>query len=96
MKIVNYLDVTFNLNDGTYEPYTKPNNKIKYIHKNSHCPPSVIRRIPLSIESWLSTLSFDKKIFQEAVAPYQKTCKILAIDTHSHINIPKTITTAPP
>ena len=73
MKIVNYLDVTFNLHDGTYEPYTKPNNKIKYIHKNSHCPPSVIRRIPLSIESWLSTLSFNKKIFQEAVAPYQKT-----------------------
>ena len=35
MKIVNYLDVTFNLNDGTYKPYTKPNNEIKYIHKNS-------------------------------------------------------------
>ena len=32
-KIVNYLDVTFNLNDGTYRPYTKPNNEIKYIHK---------------------------------------------------------------
>ena len=26
IKIVNYLDVTFNLNDGTYHPYTKPNN----------------------------------------------------------------------
>ena len=35
MKIVNYLDVTFNLNDGTYKPYTKPNNEIKYIHKDS-------------------------------------------------------------
>ena len=35
MKIVYYLDVTFNLNDRTYKPYTKPNNKIKYIHKNS-------------------------------------------------------------
>ena len=34
MKIVNYLDVTFNLNDGTYKPFTKPNNEIKYIHKN--------------------------------------------------------------
>ena len=26
MKIVNYLDVTCNLNDETYKPYTKPNN----------------------------------------------------------------------
>ena len=72
MKVVNYLDVTFNLNDGTYKPYTKPNNEIKYIHKNSNHPPSVIRQIPLSIESRLSTLSFNEKIFQEAVPPYQK------------------------
>ena len=40
MEIVNYLDVTFNLNDGTYKPYTKPNNEIKYIHKISHHPPT--------------------------------------------------------
>ena len=38
MKVVNYLDVTFNLNDGTYMSYTKPNNEIKYIHKNSNHP----------------------------------------------------------
>ena len=71
VKIVNYLDVTFNLNDGTCKPYTKPNIEIKYIHKNSNHPPSVIRQIPLSIESRLSTLSFNEKIFQEAVPPYQ-------------------------
>ena len=34
--------------------------------------PSVIRQIPLSIESRLSTLSFKEKIFQEASPPYQK------------------------
>ena len=73
MKIVNYLDVTFNLNDGTYKPYAKPNNEIKYIHKNSNHPPSVIRQIPLSIESRLSTLSFNEKIFQEAVTSYEKS-----------------------
>ena len=33
MKVANYLDVTFNLNDWTYKPYTKPNNGIKYIYK---------------------------------------------------------------
>ena len=72
MKVVNYLDVTFNLNNGTYKPYTKPNNKIKYIHKNSNHPQSVTRQIPLSIESRVSTLSFNEKIFQEEVPPYQK------------------------
>ena len=61
MKVVNYLGVTFSLNGGTYKPYTKPNNEIKYIHKNSNHPPNVIRQIPLSIESRLSTLSFNKK-----------------------------------
>ena len=72
MKVVSYLDVTFSLNDGTYKPYTKPNNEIKYIHKNSNHPPSVIRQTPVSIESRLSTLSFNEKIFQEAVPLYQK------------------------
>ena len=71
-NVGNYLDVTFNLNEGIYKPYTKPNNEIKYIHKNSNHPLSVIRQIPLSIESRLSTLSFNEKIFQEAVPPYQK------------------------
>ena len=93
-KIVNCLDVNFNLNDGTCKPYTKPNKEIKYIHKNSNHPPSVIRRIPLSIESRLSTL-LTKKFFKKQLPLTKKHCKILAIDTHSHINVPKTITTAP-
>ena len=43
VKVVNYLDVTFNLIvDRTYKAYTKPNNEIKYIHKNSNHP-SIIR-----------------------------------------------------
>ena len=72
MKIVIHLDVIFNLNNGTYKSYTKPNDEIKYMHKNSNHPPSVIRQIPLSIESRLSTLSFNEKIFQEEAPPYQK------------------------
>ena len=77
------------LNDGTNKLYIKPNNEIKYIHKNSNHPPNVIRRIPLSIESKLSILSFNKKIYQEAVPPYQNLLQILSIDTDSHINVLK-------
>ena len=72
MKIVNHLDVNFNLNDGTYKHYTKPSNEIKYIHEDSNDLPSVIRQILQSIESRLSTLSYDEKTFQEALPPYQK------------------------
>ena len=38
MKICNYLDVNFNLNNGTY---TKPNKEIKYLHRDSNHPQSV-------------------------------------------------------
>ena len=74
MKLVNYLDVTFNLNDGTYKPYTKPNNKIKYIERNSNHPPSVIPQIPLSIESTrLSTLYFNQKKYFKKQYPLPKS-----------------------
>ena len=32
LKVVIYLDVTFNLNDAFYRPYRKPNDKTNYIH----------------------------------------------------------------
>ena len=35
IKIVNYLDVTFSLNDSTYKPYKKPNLETKYIYVDS-------------------------------------------------------------
>ena len=35
LKILNYLDVTFNLKDGTFRPYYKPNDQIQYIHTES-------------------------------------------------------------
>ena len=50
MKIVNYLDITFNLNDGTYKPYSKPNENTNYINKESNHPPNVIKQLPTSIE----------------------------------------------
>ena len=61
MKIVNYLDVTFNLNDGTYRPYQKPDNIIQYIHVESNHPPNIIKQIPKTIEKRLSQLSSSEK-----------------------------------
>ena len=46
LKVVNYLGVTFNLNDGSYRPYRKPNDKTHYIHIQSDHPPSITKQLP--------------------------------------------------
>ena len=37
-KIVNYLDVTLNIKDGTFRPYHKPSDQMQYIHTESNHP----------------------------------------------------------
>ena len=71
MKIMNYLDVTLNLDDGTFRPYHKPNDEIVYIHSESNHPPSIIKQLPISIESRLCNISSSKEIFDESVKVYQ-------------------------
>ena len=78
MKIVNYLDVTFSLNDGTCKPYKKPNHETKYIYVDSDHPQSVIKQMPKSMAARLSSLSLSKEIFLEAAQSYKQnlaTCK---------------------
>ena len=75
LKIVNYLDITMNLNDGTYRPYRKPNDDITYIHCQSNHPPAIIKQLPLSIESRLRMISSSKEIFEESAKEYQDALK---------------------
>ena len=72
MKIVNYLDVSLNLNNSNYKPYQKPDNEILYIHKDSNHPPSILKQIPISIQKRISTLSSNETIFNESKEIYQK------------------------
>ena len=37
LKEVDFLDVTLNLQNGTYRPYNKPNDKLLYIHSSNSC-----------------------------------------------------------
>lgn len=71
-KIVNFLDVTLNLQDGTYKPYTKPANIPLYIHKSSNHPPSILKNIPLAINNRLSTISSNEKCFDSECKVYQE------------------------
>ena len=75
MKITNYLDITLNLNDGSYCPYRKPNKGNNYCDINSDHPLSIIKKIPRSTEKRLSILSSSKDIFQESTIYYEKCLK---------------------
>ena len=71
LKVVNYLDATFNLNDGSYKPYKKPNDETLYINAKSNHPPNIIKQLPISVEDRLRSLSSSKQIFDEAAPHYQ-------------------------
>ena len=45
LKVVDFLDATFNLSNGTYKPYKKPNKTLLYINTSSNHPPHVIKVI---------------------------------------------------
>ena len=69
LKSVDYLDVTFDLETGTYKPYSKPNNTIRYIDARSNHPPNIIKQLPKSISKRISSNSSTKEIFTNT-APY--------------------------
>ena len=71
LKVVDYLDVTFNLNDGSFKPYRKPNDETIYIDAKSNHPPNIIKQLPISVEDRLRSLSSSKRIFDEAARYYQ-------------------------
>ena len=54
LKVKTYIDVTFNLNDHSYQPYQKPNDETNYIHTQSDHPLSITNQLARSIEKRLS------------------------------------------
>ena len=71
-KCVDFLDVTLNLSNGKYMPYTKPNNTPLYINSKSTHPPVIIKNLPESINKRLSDISSDEEAFNRAAPTYQK------------------------
>ena len=70
---LDFPDVTLNLHKSTYQPFTKPNTTLLYVHRESNHPQSITRNIPAGINKQISTLSSDKVSFDQATAPYQET-----------------------
>lgn len=69
---VDYLDITLDIKNGTYSPYSKPNNIISYVNKKSNHPPNILSNIPESINKRLSTISTNQTIFNAAKPQYQQ------------------------
>ena len=75
MKTVNYLDVIFDLTNGTYCPYRKPNDHPQYINTKSNHPPNIIKQIPASINRRISDNSSSEDAFNKAKPVYDSALK---------------------
>ena len=80
-KVVNFLDVTLNLEHSTYRPYIKDNNKIIDVNTESNRPLSIIIQLPKSIELRLSQLLAKEEIFKNSITPYNEVKTPNAITT---------------
>ena len=69
---VDFLDVTLNIRTKAYKPFTKPGNRQLYVNRSSNHPPSVIKHIPKSIQSRLSTISSNESVFDNSKGIYEK------------------------
>ena len=85
MKTVNYLDVTFNLNSGTYHPYRKPNDQPLYINTKSNHPPRIIKQLPDNITRRISNLSCNEREFNKT----KPRPKILWTHAPPHLQQPR-------
>ena len=71
LKVVYFLDITFNLFNGTYKPYTKPNDNLLYVNTSSNHPPQIIKQLPTSTAKRLSKNSSIIEIFNSAKVEYK-------------------------
>ena len=51
---VDFLGVTFNLENNTYRPYKKPNDKLIYIDVSSNHPPQIKKQLTKIVSDRLS------------------------------------------
>ena len=75
VKTVDFLDITFNLNNGTYRLYKKPNDLLLYINKSSKHPPQIINQLPKTINERLSRNSFNEEVFNSSKYQYIKALR---------------------
>ena len=63
MKVVNFLDITFNLFENSFKPIHKDKQTPSYINAYPDYPRLIIRQIPNAVNIRINRLSSYKKIF---------------------------------
>ena len=71
----NFLGITFDLSNGTYKPYRKPNDEPLYINRHSNHPPPIIRELSISVNKRINHYHATKKIFYNAAPLYNHALK---------------------
>ena len=71
LKVVNFLDVTLDLNTGVYKPFMKENDTPVYVNMKSNHPPMVLKNIPVGVNNRLSRISSNEMVFNMAAPDFQ-------------------------
>lgn len=82
-KVTNFLDVTLDLNNGCYKPYTKDLCNIKYVSKLSNHPKTILDNLHKSVQFRLSTNSSNKDVFDKAKTKHTEALEL----SHHKVNL---------
>ena len=74
-KVVDFLDVVLNLDDGSHPPYVKPNTKTCYVSTSSNHPEVIIKKIQEGVCKRLSNNSSDADKFYSHSAHFDNALK---------------------
>ena len=96
LKTVDFLNVTFDLDNNAYKPFCKENNKPIYINKHSNHPPSILKQLLKSIEKQISETSSNNDIFDESIKPFSEALSYIAPATNKKNRKRKIIWFDPP
>ena len=75
LKIVDFLDVTLNLNNDTFKPFSKNDSAPKYVNIDSNHPRSVLKQIPNAVNQRMNRLSSGKRMFEGSKIIYDEALK---------------------
>ncbi len=89
----NFLDLTFDLTNGTYKPYRKPNDEPLFVNRLSNHPPFVIRQLPASVNTRINSLSCDRETFDNAAPLYNDALRRSNFETMLTYEEPSTNST---
>ena len=71
-KVVDFLDITMNMQNGIHKPFMKPNDKPEYVNILSNHPPEILKNIPVGINRRLVNISANKEVFEATTEPYRE------------------------